>query len=309
MSPPSSPEPIQIPSPPPRPPSTSSTVVTIAATSNSVRSNSANKISLVPANLLMKSATTNVAPMTTTILQKATPMKQALPPNQPATINFGGQEYVCANQSVNGTQTMYTSTSNGTGPMKVLLVNNVQKPITQQAAAAVAASAVVPTSCTNVVLSSTNVVLSSTPAYTTVANSIAGSVTAAAGSSTMVVPSNVAAQAIQKSHVTATAIASIPATITTTAAAAPISAPVYTTRSTTANANKGISVIDVKESAAETEYSSPASSNSSNTRSHKNVSAAAAAHKSGTFKYQKGAPGKLQMFYIEIYVDVNSLLA
>lgn len=220
-------------------------------------------------------------------------MKQALPPNQPATINFGGEEYVCANQSVNGTQTMYTSTSNGTGPMKVLLVNNVQKPITQQAAAAVAASA--PTPCTNVVLSSTNVVLSSTivqPTYTTVANSIAGSVTAAAGSSTMVVTSNVA-QVIQKSHGTASASANIPATITATAAP-PISTPVYTTRSTTANANKGISVIEAKETAAELEYSSPPSSNSSsNTRSHKNVSAAAAAHKSGTFKYQKGAPGKL----------------
>lgn len=224
-------------------------------------------------------------------------MKQALPSNQPATINFGGEEYVCANQSVNGTQTMYTSTSNGTGPMKVLLVNNVQKPITQQAAAAVAASAVAPTNCTNVVLSSTNVVLSSTPTYTTVANSIAGTVTPAAGSSTMVVTSNIA-QAIQKSHATATVIASIPAPITTTAA--PIATPVYTTRSTTANANKGLSVIEAKETAAESEYNSaPSSNSSSNTRSHKNVSAAAAAHKSGTFKYQKGAPGKLLVFILK----------
>lgn len=83
-----------------------SSITTTAATTTSNTS----KISLVPTNILMKPATT-----------------QSQTSAQPtAQYSFKPQQFLCA-KSGSGTQTVYTTT-NGGMPMKVLLVNTLQKP-------------------------------------------------------------------------------------------------------------------------------------------------------------------------------------
>lgn len=84
--------------------SATSTTVTTTTTSNT------NKISLVPTNILMK-------PTTTQSQTNAQPTAQ---------FSFKPQQFICA-KSGSGTQTVYTTT-NGGMPMKVLLVNTLQKP-------------------------------------------------------------------------------------------------------------------------------------------------------------------------------------
>lgn len=98
-----------------------------------------NKISLVPTNILMKpkvaaaatvaataatatTATAHAAPLT------AVPATMAINPHQPQSISFGGENYVCANTVSNG-KSVYTSLQKDGQPMKVLLVNTIQKPV------------------------------------------------------------------------------------------------------------------------------------------------------------------------------------
>lgn len=102
QSPPSTP-------PTPTPVSTPSPITVAAPTVTStapvvIKPSQSSKISLVPTNILMKPTTT--------------PLPQS-------SLNFSPQLF-CA-KSASGTQTVYTTTSNGV-PMKVLLVNALQTP-------------------------------------------------------------------------------------------------------------------------------------------------------------------------------------
>lgn len=94
--------------------STAANTTTAAATTSTTTttaSNTANKISLVPTNILMK-------PTTTQSQTNATPTAQ---------FSFKPQQFLCAKASASGTPTVYTTTNGGV-PMKVLLVNTLQKP-------------------------------------------------------------------------------------------------------------------------------------------------------------------------------------
>lgn len=112
------------------------------------------KISLVPTNILMKpKATPAIAPTPTpmqcptttptpSLIHTATTPTPAtgataaptatatmtLNPHQPQSISFGGENYVCANTVSNG-KSVYTSQQKDGQPMKVLLVNTFQKPV------------------------------------------------------------------------------------------------------------------------------------------------------------------------------------
>ena len=125
LSPPSSPVEVRIPSPEPLEEEALPKIVNATSTSNS-------KISLVPTNFLMKPQQ-----------QQQSPLQQ-----QPNTINFGGQQFVCA-KSMSGGQTVYTTT-NG---MKVLLVNTLQKPTSTVASVS---SSIQPNKGTVVVTSAQN---------------------------------------------------------------------------------------------------------------------------------------------------------
>lgn len=135
--------------------STLSTTTTTTATTMTTTSTHS-KISLVPTNILMKpkvvqtaatslQSTANTAAGTSAMVtipvsgagssalptgghHHAATTGLAINPLQPQSISFGGEQYVCANTVSNG-KSVYTSQQKDGQPMKVLLVNTIQKPV------------------------------------------------------------------------------------------------------------------------------------------------------------------------------------
>lgn len=112
------------------------TATTSAATAASASAQHQSKISLVPTNILMKPKVAVTAVTTATgttsapavaLPLTAVPSTMSINPHQPQSITFGGENYVCANTVSNG-KSVYTSQQKDGQPMKVLLVNTIQKP-------------------------------------------------------------------------------------------------------------------------------------------------------------------------------------
>lgn len=179
------------------------TTITSASSMNPTQTPSTpqhqNKISLVPTNVLMKQpAAATPAPSLMAVTPKPPQTTHLTPHNQPQSISFGGEQYVCANTVSNG-KSVYTSAQKDGQPMKVLLVNtNIQqKPpptvsipagnlVMSNAAAAAAATANL-IAASNAQLSYQNTI-SSTPTMVSSGGATSGAVTTTSSSTGPVMP-------------------------------------------------------------------------------------------------------------------------